>query len=518
MESKLNLLAESLVKEGVQWAFGVTGSGPSLELISLLEEKGISYVPASHEASAALMAGAVARVTGDPAVAISIKGPGLANMIPGIAANYFECAPVISISEAFNEDFPLSRQHKRLPQKALVQPLVKARISLNHVEKEFHRFVSAARKEVQGPVHVDLCDESRREGVWYRKNKAGRFSRAGLLEKTLSRSVKPVVIAGSLARRRGWGQKLASLRVPIFTTVAAKGFLDERLPYSAGIYTGTGKELAPETKLLSQADMIIGLGLRSNEVIQAQKFEKPIILFDDVISDFSKGFSSQSCFDASQPKTLRKLWMWLSGLEWGKDAVRQCLEEMNTALLQPSWLPARCFTTLNRLEGAYGLVLDTGSFCTIGEHVWQATAGREYVGSSNGRFMGTAIPTAIGFSLARKNFPVFCISGDGGFRLYPSDIKIAAEKKTPICFIVMVDGYYGSIACVQQKRPMSKTAVKLLQPMWAQIVEGMGIESVSVFSEDQFKTAVENWDRKSPKFIEAVFESESYAQMTARLR
>ncbi len=89
METQLNRLANLLVKENVRWAFGVTGSGSSLHLISRLEEEGINYIPASHEASAALMAGAVARATGQIAVAISIKGPGLVNLLAGQAANFY---------------------------------------------------------------------------------------------------------------------------------------------------------------------------------------------------------------------------------------------------------------------------------------------------------------------------------------------------------------------------------------------------------------------------------------------
>lgn len=518
MEPQLNHLADLLVKENVRWAFGVTGSGPSLHLISRLEEKGISYIPASHEASAAIMAGAVARATGQIAVAISIKGPGLANLLAGQSANWFECAPVLSISEAFGEKTLISKQHKRLPQKALVTPLVKARVSLNQVSKNFRKLVATACAEMQGPVHIDLCEESAKEGVWFRKPHVGTFSSPDIFRKLSTTAKRPILIVGSLALRREWKKKLAEIRVPIFTTASAKGVLDESGAYAAGIYTGTGKELAPETKLLAESDLVIGLGLRNNEVVQAQSFGRPTVLFDEIVSDFSKGFDAKAVLDLSHSKVASALWPYLGRVEWGQNDIRRSLQEMRRYLLAYSWLPAHCFDALNQDTTNHALVLDTGSFCTIGEHMWQAKAGRSFLGSSNGRFMGTAIPTAIGFSLSQPNRPVYCVSGDGGFRMYPSEIKIAVEKKLPICFVLMRDGFYGSIACVPQKGPSSTNAVRLIQPSWAKSIEGMGLPSFCVSSQKEFEDAIHGWDRKEPRFVEAIFSPEDYRRMTERLR
>jgi thiamine pyrophosphate-dependent acetolactate synthase large subunit-like protein len=42
----------------------------------------------------------------------------------------------------------------------------------------------------------------------------------------LERSKRPLVIAGGLAARLGWGEKLSALRVPVMTTAIAKGLID----------------------------------------------------------------------------------------------------------------------------------------------------------------------------------------------------------------------------------------------------------------------------------------------------
>ena len=97
-------------------------------------------------------------------------------------------------------------------------------------------------------------------------------------------SKRPVVILGSLATRRAWGKELARCRGPLFTTASAKGILDESSPYSAGVFTETGKELAPESHLFENADLVIGAGLRNTEVVTPHAFGAPLIILDEAAS------------------------------------------------------------------------------------------------------------------------------------------------------------------------------------------------------------------------------------------
>jgi acetolactate synthase-1/2/3 large subunit len=92
-------VAEGLVRNGVRVSFGVPGSGTSYQVITHLLDR-VPYYGASHEGSAAIMAGAFGRQSGSVGCSVSIKGPGLANMLPGIASNHFERLPTLSIAEA----------------------------------------------------------------------------------------------------------------------------------------------------------------------------------------------------------------------------------------------------------------------------------------------------------------------------------------------------------------------------------------------------------------------------------
>lgn len=521
MQEKIAQLAKVLAESNLKNAFGVSGSGSSLRFITELEDRGARYFSASHEASAALMAGAAARASGQLSISISIKGPGLANMLPGIISNHYEGIPSLSISEAYGVEAPSYRMHKRLNHFSLLSSVVKAYSSLSDGTENWLKLLKRAQREVPGPVHMDLCQTKGEETFSEDENSHNPLDTEAAHQQFLSllqKSKQPILIVGSLASRRKWGAKLSELNIPIFTTVSAKGVLDETLPHSAGVFTGAGRELALERQIFNKADLVVGLGLRNTEVLQPNSFNQPLVIYDEVDSGLTDGFLAEAKLIEASPDLLGSIFSELKRKSWGTDQLECLKSKLNANLLDVDWLPAICFDVLNHLEHEHALVLDTGSFCTIGEHVWMANPQRYFMGSSNGRYMGASIPSAIGLATSRPGLPVFCAVGDGGIRMYPAEIKMAVGEELPVCFILMTDGLYGSIACVSQAQPMSSRAVSLYQPTWFRAVEAMDCEAYQVNSADSFSKVIHSWERKKPLFIEAVFDPETYAQMTRRLR
>src|SRR5690349_6355800 len=97
----IGLLAQDLIRLGSLDVFGIPGEGASLELIDAMERCGAKFHSVCHEAAGALMAGGYGRATGMPGVYLSIKGPGFANMLAGIASNWLDRNPVLSLSESY---------------------------------------------------------------------------------------------------------------------------------------------------------------------------------------------------------------------------------------------------------------------------------------------------------------------------------------------------------------------------------------------------------------------------------
>lgn len=521
MSVDVEALAELCWETGVRDMFGVAGSGTSLSLIDAFEKRGGTFHCASHEAAGAIMAGAVVRSSGRLSASISIKGPGLANMIPGISVNHFENIPALSISEQYGSDVPFYRKHKRLDHRGMLASVAKGTIGTKDLRNEFDPLMKRATAECPGPVHVELCNgECNPSRISVVKSES-LAQQSVPFEQALSmveKSNRPLIIAGSLAARRDWRQVLTQPCIPTFTTVAAKGVVDEYSNCSAGVFTGNGKKHSPETSLFDNCDLVIGLGLRNTEVLAAKPFGKATLIIDEVDCGLVGGFDSNGFAITTNANQMEDLLGLVESKAWGVEAVARARKILHDNCASKKWSPVASFDVLNRLSWDYGIVVDTGLFSTIAEHFWLAKPSRAFWGSSNGRYMGTSVPTAIGVSFARPKIPIICVSGDGGFRMYVSEIRTAIEQSLPICFVLMTDGGYGSIAGACKDYGADGAAVSVPGASWHKGLQGLGCDSLLIASRQEFEQALGLWRRDRPLFLELPFERDRYRTMTDGLR
>ncbi|MCM2312214.1 MAG: thiamine pyrophosphate-binding protein, partial [Steroidobacteraceae bacterium] len=91
------VLARMLQAEGVEKVFGII-DGTYFGFYSSLHRLGIEIVTPRHETCAAHMAGAYARLTGKLGVCMASNGPGVANILPGLAVENAEGNRVLCIT------------------------------------------------------------------------------------------------------------------------------------------------------------------------------------------------------------------------------------------------------------------------------------------------------------------------------------------------------------------------------------------------------------------------------------
>ena len=91
-----DLFVKCLEKEGVERIYGVPGEENADMMISLIDSK-IDFVLCRHEQAAAFMADAYGRLTGKAGVCLATLGPGVTNLLTGLADANMDRAPVIAI-------------------------------------------------------------------------------------------------------------------------------------------------------------------------------------------------------------------------------------------------------------------------------------------------------------------------------------------------------------------------------------------------------------------------------------
>ena len=150
----------------------------------------------------------------------------------------------------YDDAVSVERMHKRLDQHTMAGVVADGVYSLLDIDRLPAALARHAR--ATRPLCIELsktaCERYRQRFDPQTTHSAGDVR--GLLESRLAKSRNVVAIVGSLAKRRDWMSLIDALEIPVFTTVQAKGTIDERKPNAAGIYTGAGQTLALETTLV----------------------------------------------------------------------------------------------------------------------------------------------------------------------------------------------------------------------------------------------------------------------------
>lgn len=501
-------IVEDIVKVSDGLAFGIPGGGASLELIDAIDRNGGRFHMTQFEGSAAIMAGAVGRLGGVPGVAISIKGPGLANMTSGLATAMLEDFPVFAVAEAFGRTDGAEKAHKRLNHHRLVGAIVKAHCGLNERDA-VARLSALAVSERPGPVLLELA-----EADSFFPSQVTTLSRDGSeVLRAIEKAKRPIVIAGGLAMRMGLSDALNQVNVPVFSTAGAKGVVDEKRPHAAGVYTGVGLELAPERSIIGRADLVIGIGLRTHEVLAANLSVETVNI-DDL--DVAPGFAISAKAGAGDAQRILEALAHRSG--WGIEEIASARKTLRSTLLAGPFLPSQVFRLVNDLLPRARLVLDTGYFCTVGEHIWDVSTPGLYLSSGQGRSMGAALPMAVAAAVYRPDDPTILAIGDGGLGMFFAELHLAAAERAPLLVLFMRDGTYASIRDRAVSRGMSDRSLIARDPDWSAAAAAMEFVAGRADSLAEVSMFIDKWAVKGPAFLETRFDPEPYRTMTAKLR
>ena len=159
MKTAAELVVQVLADAGVKHVFGISGDSVLALMDAIERTPGISYMTVRHEQVGTLMADGYARVTGDPGVVLAHMGPGVCNVVIGLASAFRDSSPVIALTGC-REGRKIGRDSwHEIDQLALLRPITKwnARITLADTAARLTRTaVNQALGGRPGPVHLEL--------------------------------------------------------------------------------------------------------------------------------------------------------------------------------------------------------------------------------------------------------------------------------------------------------------------------------------------------------------------------
>src|SRR3981189_2226489 len=119
-----DIVVKTLEQQNVKWVFGVPGAKID-KVFNTLVDSSIQTVVCRHAQNAAFTAGGIGRMTGKAGVAIATSGPGVSNLVTGLATANTEGDPVIGLGGAVPVADRLKQVHQTMDSVSLCKVVTK---------------------------------------------------------------------------------------------------------------------------------------------------------------------------------------------------------------------------------------------------------------------------------------------------------------------------------------------------------------------------------------------------------
>ncbi len=502
--------------------FGVPG-GQTLPLYAASAASGHRHVLVRDERNAACAADAYARVTGQVGICDATVGPGVTNLVSGLAEAYASSIPVIAIIADIRRDTEHLRRRsvvsQALDQRALLAPVtkwvgqVREPAALDEIVDHALRVATTGRC---GPVAIEIPEDiflgaadlarprtTTPSDLEYPRHRPGLSTRVLEEVAALVRGAsRPVVLAGGGVVLSGAAAALTQLaeshNLPVVTTLNGKGGIDERARLSGGVVGSFGT--ARGNVVVRSANLVIAVGTKLDQ-LTTHSWRLPA-LSQDVVH-----------IDIDGEEIGRTMPVRIGDVA---DA-RSFLEQLDTALVgwsSPgvaggSWIddinphdqakspgdgrisPVEVVSALDDLLGPDDLLVCDASLASG----WAATyfrikrSGVGMVAPRGLAGLGWAPGAALGARLGRPAGKVVVLTGDGAWGYGLVEVETAARLGLDISYVVLNNAALGWVRHAEEAMyPESSSTFDEVD--FAGVARGMGANAWCVHDPTTLATAL----------------------------
>ncbi|HPF44080.1 MAG TPA: thiamine pyrophosphate-binding protein [Syntrophomonadaceae bacterium] len=498
------MVQEILKKEGVKYIFGIPG-GHIYPMMESCDENGIKFIGVRHEMTAAMMAEGWALTTGDFGVCTATAGPGVTNLVTGIANADRNCSPVLIMAGKAKVIEADRNELQDFNQIDIYKSMTKHARSVqetHRIPEYVGRGIAEATTGRPGPVYMEIprdimegyVDESL---VEYQKtyrltNKpAGNPADIEKAAKILDEAQRPVVIAGSGAFYSKAQDELKEFvektGIPFFTRNAARGLVPDSHPLFVSI-GATGHPVFAGA--IQNADVVLLLGTRPGYIMKRESFpaNAKIIRVDIDAASITDQLDVEVGIAGDVKEVLKQLISavkqnthkeWTDALSNGKSQMVQAVLPMLTSDQTPIHPVRLMFEIMQRIDEDTIVVIDGGDTATFGNSFLPATGPGQYMGIANGSFgpLGVGVPYAMAAKLAHPEKKVLLITGDGAFGYGAMEYDTALRYGIKFTTVILNDSCWGMIKRSEAKRAVEDkpfVGLFLRDVRYDKVVEALG--------------------------------------------
>lgn len=538
------LVAQMLAAEGVDKVFGII-DGTYFGLYSSFAKYGIELISPRHEACAVHMAGAYARLTGKLGVCMASNGPGVANVISGIAVEQAEGNRVMCLTSCRRPEIAYPDRggaYQVIDHVGIISPMskysvtVKAPVRIAETMRQAFRYSYKGRP---GVVHVDIPenfmngkfdfdDSCVQEPSQYRNTTpiATNKDQVKQAARMILDAKKPIMHAGSGIIHAGAFEELSELAnmmyMPVTSSWGARGSLCEENELSVPmVHTDVNDSIRNE------ADLVLILGSRLGETDWwgkqpnwANPSEQKTIQVDLEEEFIGRNKPVALGIVADVKVFLRELVTELRTLSDSinnndkKEWYRKHLDDMaahrakldkNLDDMSAPMNSAHVAVTCKKLFGRDSVaIFDGGNTAVWGQFFYKCTTPGHGISTPKMGMLGAGVSQALGAQIARPDNQVYCIIGDGAMGFHMQEIETAVRNNLPVVYLVLSDKQWGMVKMNQQfaLRPIKTIIKKSLdedetinadfsEVEWDKLAQSMGAFGTRVDNPKDLHSAVE---------------------------
>ena len=497
-------------------------------LDSLGKRKDIKIIPSQNEQGAAIAADAYSRFNEKKiGVTATTSGPGMLNLMQGIACSFFDSIPTIHFVGAVVTK--QLRKNKNIRQIGfqemevvdIVKPITKYAVLLkdkNMIRYELEKMLYYAREGRQGPVLMDLPDDLQRADINPKKLKSftppKKVKKIFLFENKfldlIKNSKRPLIIVGHGVNLSNTKKELykfiSKVGIPFSPSWATVDLFSSDDKMNAGTFGVAATRYG--NFAIQNADLLISLGCRLNTQVTgsnlksfAPNAKKIVVDIDNNelnkenglkydlkinlnLKDFFKKIIPKIKYKKNYSEWIKKFSLW---------KIKYPIVQEEYYTQNKKCNPYVFFRSLSEQTGKNDVLIPDASANLIWAMQSFKIKGQKVLTALNHSPMGYSMPATIGAYLADKTKNIICTIGDGSMQMNIQELATISHFNFPIKIFVINNNGYGLIKQTQDtwlnsRRVGVDSGSGLAMPNLIKVAKAYGIKTEEINNHNEIGT------------------------------
>jgi acetolactate synthase-1/2/3 large subunit len=497
-------------------------------LDSLGKRKDIKIIPSQNEQGAAIAADAYSRFNDKKiGVTATTSGPGMLNLMQGIACSFFDSIPTVHFVGAVVTK--QLRKNKNIRQIGfqemevvdIVKPITKYAVLLKDkkmIKYELEKMLYYAKEGRPGPVLMDLPDDLQRADINPKKLKSftppKKVKKIFLFENKfldlIKNSKRPLIIVGHGVNLSNTKKELykfiSKVGIPFSPSWATVDLFSSDDKMNAGTFGVAATRYG--NFAIQNADLLISLGCRLNTQVTgsnlksfAPNAKKIVVDIDNNelnkenglkydlkinlnLKDFFKKIIPKIKYKKNYSEWIKKFSLW---------KIKYPIVQEEYYTQNKKCNPYVFFRSLSEQTGKNDVLIPDASANLIWAMQSFKIKGQKVFTALNHSPMGYSMPATIGAYLADKTKNIICTIGDGSMQMNIQELATISHFNFPIKIFVINNNGYGLIKQTQDtwlnsRRVGVDSGSGLAMPNLIKVAKAYGIKTEEINNHNEIGT------------------------------